>query len=300
MMDELAKLVLSNHRVAKHFCETVLGIEIEIQQVILSPSRYTKFQKQEAEDTSNKTAETEIDVLAKLTNGTEILIEIQRAGQKYFKERAVFYSDKNFVDQFPTILSEHKTHVAYKYLRPVYSICIMEHSVFPDIKSPKIEFDIFSREHNKPLLSEDGIPLKRYIFIQLDQYDPNMEENRLKHWLQYWKNKEISKKADAEILEADSMIDEKTWNKEYRTMIEWEIRYEQDELAKLEEAEDRGRAKGIAEAEAEAKERAEAILLANISRMILKGLRDDEISEMLDTPLQKVAQTRNELTPSGV
>lgn len=303
MLDSLAKLVLLEPHIAKHFCESVLNIEIEVDTVIPGPS-YIKFQKEQEDSLGNNLAKTEVDVFAKLSDGTRVIIEIQRAYQDYFIERSMFYSDKNFVDQFPTILAENKTHTAYKYFRPVYSINILEKSVFPDIKSPKVEFDVVSREHNQLLLNADGVPLKRYIFIQLDQYSPNMEDSQFKYWAEYWRNDKINSNADSPILDADNLIDETTWNEEVRKMVDAEIKAREDEKARLDTAENRGRAegfaKGIAEAEAEAKERAEAILLANISRMILKGLRDDEISEMLDTPLQKVAQTRNELTPSGV
>lgn len=303
MLDSLAKLVLLEPHIAKHFCESVLNIEIEVDTVIPGPS-YIKFQKEQEDSLGNNLAKTEVDVFAKLSDGTRVIIEIQRAYQDYFIERSMFYSDKNFVDQFPTILAENKTQTAYKYFRPVYSINILEKSVFPDIKSPKVEFDVVSREHNQLLLNADGVPLKRYIFIQLDQYSPNMEDSQFKYWAEYWRNDKINSNADSPILDADNLIDETTWNEEVRKMVDAEIKAREDEKARLDTAENRGRAegfaKGIAEAEAEAKERAEAILLANISRMILKGLRDDEISEMLDTPLQKVAQTRNELTPSGV
>lgn len=176
MLDSLAKLVLLEPHIAKHFCESVLNIEIEVETVIPGPS-YIKFQKEQEDSLGNNLAKTEVDVFAKLSDGTRVIIEIQRADQDYFIERSMFYSDKNFVDQFPTILAENKTHTAYKYLRPVYSINILEKSVFPDIKSLKVEFDVVSREHNQLLLNADGVPLKRYIFIQLDQYSPNMEDS---------------------------------------------------------------------------------------------------------------------------
>lgn len=243
MLDSLAKLVLLEPHIAKHFCESVLNIEIEVETVIPGPS-YIKFQKEQEDSLGNNLAKTEVDVFAKLSDGTRVIIEIQRAYQDYFIERSMFYSDKNFVDQFPTILAENKTHTAYKYLRPVYSINILEKSVFPDIKSPKVEFDVVSREHNQLLLNADGVPLKRYIFIQLDQYSPNMEDSQFKYWAEYWRNDKINPNADSPILDADNLIDENTWNEEIRKMVDAEIKAREDEKARLDTAENRGRAEG--------------------------------------------------------
>lgn len=238
MMDSLAKLVLMEPHIAKYFCESVLNIEIEVESVIPSPN-FTKFQKGESLDTN--LAKTEVDVLAKLKDGTRIIIEIQRTYQDYFIERSMFYSDKNFVDQFNGILAENRTHTAYRYLRPVYSINILEKSVFPDIKSAKVEFDIVCQEHDRLLLNSEGVPLKRYIFIQLDQYRSDMEDSQFKYWTQYWRNETIDANADSPILDADNRINEDTWNEEVRKMIDAEIKAREDEKARLDTAENRGR-----------------------------------------------------------
>lgn len=253
MMDTLSKMVLTDPRIAKHFCESVLGFEIDIESISPSPN-FVKFQREKLveiigedyanqiqKEAENKVAKTEVDILAKLKDGTRIIVEIQREYQDYFVERSMYYSDKNFVDQFPNILSENSTHTAYRYLMPVYSISLLEKSIFPDVKSLKLDFEIVDRKHDKVLLNQGGVPLKRYIFIQLDQYHPNLEENQFKYWSQYWRNEEISPNADSEIFSADNIINEDSWNEEVQTMVDLEIKLIEDEKARLDTAENRGR-----------------------------------------------------------
>lgn len=295
MLDTLSKLVLTNHRIAKHFCESILGFEIEIENVSPSPN-LMKFQRETSEDKTNrqnenlqanlenKVAETEVDILARLKNGTRIIIEIQRTHQEFFVERAVYYSDKNFVDQFSEILGNHTTHTAYRFLMPVYSINLMEKAIFPEIKSLKLDFEVMDKRHDKILTSQNGVPLKRYIFIQLDQFDSDMEDSQLKYWSQYWRNEPISPEADAEIFEADALIDEESWNQEVQKMVDWEIKLIEDEKARIETAENRGA-------------RQNALEVAR--KMILRGDSPKSIAEVLDISLDDILALQKTLTPSG-
>lgn len=58
--------------------------------------------------------------------------------------------------------------------------------------------------------------------------------------------------------------------------------------------------KGFAEGKAEAEKEAELKLLETARKMILRGDSLESNVEVVDLSLEKVAQLRNELTPSGV
>ena len=76
---------------------------------------------------------TAVDVLAKLDDGTQVIIEVQVTKQRAYFERLLTYVAKQLHDEHNRAKGQGgTTHTLFTKLEPVYSIAILEHSLFPD------------------------------------------------------------------------------------------------------------------------------------------------------------------------
>ncbi|WP_163654649.1 PD-(D/E)XK nuclease family transposase [Listeria sp. PSOL-1] len=79
------------------FIQDILNLDVE-DVTIDNPYSIETFYKASKEE--NKLFYTEVDVLARLADGTLVTIEIQVNPQSYFKERALYYLADKYVSNY--------------------------------------------------------------------------------------------------------------------------------------------------------------------------------------------------------
>ena len=74
-----------------------------------------------------------MDVLAKLDDGSQVIIEVQVTKQRAYFERLLTYVAKQINDEHNRAKGQGgATHTLFTELEPVYCIAILEHSLFSD------------------------------------------------------------------------------------------------------------------------------------------------------------------------
>jgi predicted transposase/invertase (TIGR01784 family) len=117
------------------------------------------------------------DIFAVDEQGNEIIVELQRADQKFFLDRAIFYTSKQIVDM------GIKGDWDYK-LKPVYFIGITNFNHF------KFDDDYIRKLSLKDSNCKDYSNKINYIFIELPKFNKNIQDNLSDSdkWLYFLKN----------------------------------------------------------------------------------------------------------------
>jgi len=123
------------------------------------------------------------DLICTGDNGERFLIEIQRARQGYFKERALFYTSRVISDQAP---KGKRSAWAYN-ITEVYFIALLEDFTFGDSPANKYLHDICLCDRDTGEIFYDKLG---YTYIELSKFvkaDTDLE-TELDKWLYFLKN----------------------------------------------------------------------------------------------------------------
>lgn len=231
-LDTLARFVLNNKRYTRHLIHAVLGLNVKDLEILDGK----QFRRTENDLGESGIFYTEVDVLAKLDNGSQVIIEIQVAKQKAFLKRLLTYSAEQMVDNFEKAReSANSTHSAYSFVQPVYIVSILSENFFKD-DVPFHDYTLKDKNSETPFEDVAGQELVRYAFLELKKYDANKLSGALKQWFQYWANLDFDEDTDTIILDADSLLDESKWNSEEKKMISTDVKRIEDYKASLEQA----------------------------------------------------------------
>ncbi|GFH42165.1 hypothetical protein Hs30E_07160 [Lactococcus hodotermopsidis] len=100
----------------------VLGLDVKDLEILDGK----QFRRTENDLGESGIFYTEVDVLAKLDNGSQVIIEIQVAKQKAFLKRLLTYSVEQMVNNFEKARETvDSTHSAYSFVQPVYIVSIL-------------------------------------------------------------------------------------------------------------------------------------------------------------------------------
>ena len=214
-----------------------------------------------------------VDVLCRAQDGTYFIVEMQRASDSGFIQRAVEYASRVYLNQRDRSQKTKNDKGGYKKLRPVIFLAIMEETLFPHKKAylSHHQFrDVVSSEHDIKEMS--------FSFLELSKFHKEFSELKdgIERWAYFFKNAEhIDPKDLEEILEEDSALShaykaleraayssEQLLDYERYTWKEEEIQTRIDDarLAGEIAGEEKGRAEGIEKgiAQGRAEERAKA------------------------------------------
>ena len=204
------------------------------------------------EDKKPKRKYTQVDVLARLKGGQQVVIEMQVCGQQLFKERALFYLaevyGRNYGNSELEDIKERYTvgERYYSALRSAYGIYIMVDNVFIDDDAPINLFEFYNKKRGVSLESASGEPLMSLVFLELKKTSSEMKKN-IKAWFDYFKTGEVAKDAPKYLQEACQVAKYQNLNKEERDMISARQRAEDAALAREDYVWDSGKAEGKAE-----------------------------------------------------
>ncbi len=238
------------------------------------------------------------DILVKLDDGTQVIIEIQIVKQKFFINRLWTYICTQVHDNFEHARQEHgDTHTTHEWLYPVYGIALVEKNYFDDDQP----FHIFSlREEStnqelfiQPKNSDKQHSLVKLAFLELGKYQPEtISEYDLKKWFEFFGNRDFTIQPDKIISQAEHALDYTTWTKEEQDM--WDKEFDREELYYSSLREAREEAWEEAWGKAEQKER-----LQFAQRLLAEGLDNDIIARCTTLPLSLVEQLRSQLATGG-
>ena len=211
-----------------------------------------------------------VDVLCKTSDGTYFIVEMQRASDSSFIQRAVEYASRVYLNQRRRDQKEKNDKGGYNKLRPVIFLAIMEETLFPNKKAylSHHQFrDVVTFEHDLKQMS--------FSFLELSKFHKEFDElqDGIERWAYFFKNASyIDPRYLEEILEEDSALSHayKALERAYYSaeqLLEYDrYAWKEEEIqtriddARLEgekAGEEKGRAEGIEQGRAEERAKAE-------------------------------------------
>jgi len=224
---------------------------------------------------------TQVDVLARLKDGSLVGIEMQVYKQLLYRERALFYTVQNYASNYGKheLIAEdvesRRADVKYSALRPVYSICIMLENEFLEDDQPIHHFVLYDKINEMAYKKVNHQDLLNIVFLELKKSSSKMQEN-IKAWFNYFMVGKVSKKAPKYVQEACKVANYQNLNKKEKAMIDAKEKREQDALAREAYVWQSGRQEG----------RQEGQII--ISAMISKGKTIEEIAELTDITKEEI------------
>ncbi|MGQ7366510.1 PD-(D/E)XK nuclease family transposase [Streptococcus suis] len=129
MADIIAKKIFNDHEITIDFIDTFLGFRPKSVQILNGTIADLKKER-------TRHFSTTVDILARLKDGTQVIIEIQVAYQNSFIKRLWTYSCQHLVKDLPNIREKvTQTHDMYNKISPIYSIALVASKYFDDEKT---------------------------------------------------------------------------------------------------------------------------------------------------------------------
>lgn len=124
-----------------------------------------------------------MDIVVMLEDGSIANVEIQKIGYRFPGERSACYSSDLLLRQYKRVRGKQKREFVYNQIKNVYTIVIFD-------KSPG-EFRQFPHTyiHRFEQKSDTGLKMKllqKYIFIPLDIFRKNVQNNSVNNKLEAW------------------------------------------------------------------------------------------------------------------
>ncbi|WP_105129050.1 Rpn family recombination-promoting nuclease/putative transposase [Streptococcus suis] len=144
MIDIVAKKIFNDHEITIDFIDTFLGFRPKSVQILNGTIADLKKEREGYFSTT-------VDILARLDDGTQVIIEIQVVHQHSFIKRLWTYSCQHLVKDLPNVRDKVKrTHDMYDKISPVYSIALVATQYFDD-KQPIHSFVLTAEENGQVL-----------------------------------------------------------------------------------------------------------------------------------------------------
>lgn len=282
MKDVPAKIALEyDLNFTKFLIQTFLHLDVATVEELHLDDKELPLLQEILEDNSFEEMKLSMDTLVTLKDGRQVIVEIQMQHQAFFVSRLWVYTFLTAGKQFLSMAKHLKVKERYPKIKPIYSLAIVKGKYFDDDR-PYRTFSLRDIETGEDLIVlnvQSGLPqdLLRMTIVEVDKYNPELLTAEECFLYEFYLNKNYSSGNIPQILSlTDKLLgDKEHWKKEDR------MRWENEEYIRD-------------EVRAEAEQEADAKLSAIILRMIQRGFQDSDISDLLDIPLQRVAQTRSE------
>ena len=248
MMDLIAKKIFSDTEITAEFIRDILELPVESVKILEGTQIHLTTGKILPDFT------TQVDVLAELSDKTQVVIEIQVAYQIDFIKRLWIY----ICEQVSKNIDSYKrddvlTHHLAKELIPVYAVAITEENYFQDDRAIH-SFSLRDSETKEELkVKVKGVEEKRNLvqiaFLELKKYKPEMQASYNKvRWMELFGNKPFTHQPGNIITKADRILDVKEWSKEDKAMFDEYTRAWDGwnaHLAYVKEAQEQAKEQGI-------------------------------------------------------
>ncbi|HEL1703017.1 TPA: Rpn family recombination-promoting nuclease/putative transposase [Streptococcus suis] len=287
MIDIVAKKIFNDHEITIDFIETFLGFRPKSVQILNGTLADLKKEREGYFSTT-------VDVLARLDDGTQVIIEIQVVHQHSFIKRLWTYACQHLVKDLPNVRDKVKrTHDMYDKISPVYSIALVATQYFDD-KHPIHSFVLTAEENGQVLeipFGEQGEMKKPFemVIIELNKLSEGKLATNQRLWMEFFANREFSQQQTDAISRAEHLLDRNTWTEEERKMIDQLAYSAANHFGELETSFILGRRRGQEEGMAQGlqkgiqKGRAEGMLDGQLKvarQMLVKNFTDELIKEL--------------------
>ncbi|HFI0232241.1 TPA: Rpn family recombination-promoting nuclease/putative transposase [Streptococcus suis] len=218
MADIAAKKIFSDHEITIDFIETFLGFRPKAVQILNGTLADVKKEREGYFSTT-------VDILARLDDGTQVIIEIQVVHQYSFIKRLWTYSCQHLVKDLPNVRDKVKrTHDMYDKISPIYSIALVASRYFDD-KHPIHSFVLTAEENGQVLelpFGKEGQLKKPFemVIIELNKLSEGSLGRNQRLWMEFFANREFSQQQTDVISKAEHLLDRNTWTEEERKMID--------------------------------------------------------------------------------
>ncbi|RRN48521.1 Rpn family recombination-promoting nuclease/putative transposase [Streptococcus suis] len=287
MIDIVAKKIFNDHEITIDFIETFLGFRPKSVQILNGTIADLKKEREGYFSTT-------VDILARLDDGTQVIIEIQVVHQHSFIKRLWTYSCQHLVKDLPNVRDKVKrTHDMYDKISPVYSIALVATQYFDD-KHPIHSFVLTAEENGQVLeipFGEQGEMKKPFemVIIELNKLSEGKLAKNQRLWMEFFANREFSQQQTDAISRAEHLLDRNTWTEEERKMIDQLAYSAANHFGELETSFILGRRRGQEEGRLEGREegrlegRAEGRLEGQLKiarQMLVEGFADEMIARL--------------------
>ena len=188
-----------NKNILIAFLNTMLhGIQDEITDVT--------FLKVETDTEIITLRQSIVDVLCQAKDGTHFIVEMQRASDTGFIQRAVEYASRVYLNQRTIDKKAKNDKGGHKQMRPVIFLAIMEKTLFP-----KKEAYLSHHQFRDIVTGEHDIKEMSFSFLELSKFHKNFDDLKddIDRWAYYFKNaKHISPEELNEILAQGTIFGE--------------------------------------------------------------------------------------------
>ncbi|BDR55825.1 Rpn family recombination-promoting nuclease/putative transposase [Xylocopilactobacillus apis] len=235
---------------------------------------------------------TEVDVIARLADGTLVTIEMQIAHKAFFIERLMHYLAEKYSSNFGIEKLEKikngRHEVKYSSLRPVYSINILYYNQFQEDDEPLHTFVPYDIKNKTILKSEDGRPIWTVVTLELLKPSEKLKGNS-GYWHEFLKKGNAANKAPKHVKAASKIVEYTNLSKEEQAMLDAAQRAKADQEAEFAYQWIKGEQSGIAKGEKSgiAKGRQEGIkegvqegIKETARKMLKKKMSFEDIQEL--------------------
>ena len=251
------------------------GIDTSAGLVIINPYNIDTFYA----DDGQKLRATEVDVAARLSDGSIITIEFQRQPQEYLLERIDYYVSEKYISNYGRNINgklQHKNGKNYSGLRAILSLNILGFNLWKDTDAIH-EFNSYDIAHQNYYHSKNW---RNIIFFELLKNTNELSEN-INYWRTLFKDEAVIDTAPDYIREASQILEYQNFDRRERTAVDMSVRYREKIEAEIaygrNEGEKIGERKGI---------------ITTAKKMILKGFETVIISEVTGLPQDEIRKLK--------
>ncbi|MCK4026030.1 Rpn family recombination-promoting nuclease/putative transposase [Streptococcus iners] len=249
MADIIAKKIFNDHEITIDFINTFLGFRPKSVQILNGTIADVKKER-----TSHFS--TTVDILARMDDGTQVIIEIQVAYQNSFIKRLWTYSCQHLVKDLPNVRDKvTQTHDMYDKISPIYSIALVASKYFDD-DQPIHSFVLTEKDGGQVLelpFGEHEELRKPFemVIIELKKFRKGQLEKNQRQWIEFFANRAFSQSTSDVIEKAEHLLDRNTWTEEEIEMVDQWLRNASNHFGELESSYIRGIRRGKEEGRAE-------------------------------------------------
>lgn len=293
MADVIAKKIFNDHEITIDFINTFLGFRPKSVQILNGTIADVKKER-----TSHFS--TTVDILARMDDGTQVIIEIQVAYQNSFIKRLWTYTCQHLVKDLPNVRDKVKqTYDMYDKISPIYSIALVASQYFDD-DQPIHSFVLTEKDGGQILELPFGEheELKKpfeMVIIELKKFRKGQLEKSQRQWIEFFANREFSQATSDVIEKAEHLLDRNTWTEEEVKMVDQWLRNASNHFGELESSFIRGRRNGKEEGRLEglAEGRLEGSIQKSLEvaqRLLNRGLDIEDVLEITGLTSEQSAQ----------
>nr|AOP02716.1 hypothetical protein YS327-orf00021 [Streptococcus suis] len=284
MADIIAKKIFNDHEITIDFINTFLGFRPKSVQILNGTIADVKKER-----TSHFS--TTVDILARMDDGTQVIIEIQVAYQNSFIKRLWTYSCQHLVKDLPNVRDKvTQTHDMYDKISPIYSIALVASKYFDD-DQPIHSFVLTEKDGGQVLelpFGEHEELRKPFemVIIELKKFRKGQLEKNQRQWIEFFANRAFSQSTSDIIEKAENLLNRNTWTEEEIEMVDQWLRNASNHFGELESSFIRGRNRGKEEGRLEGSIQKS---LEVAQRLLNRGLGIEDVLEITGLTSEQLA-----------